>query len=593
MRHATAPRRVQGRTTQRRTIALAAMLLSLAALPAAARQDDEPEAPVEQGPFFDQIGVDIVNVEVYVTDQEGDPVSGLTLDDFVATEDGKPVELVNFYSAFDETPAPVAELSAEPAKPAARTEIPPEPPSLRRREEVLPPESQRLHLVVYVDNHNIHPLNRNRVFSRLREFLREALRPGDEVMIASYDRSLHVRHPFTRDPRLATDTLIELEGISGSANERESERRDALEEIYAPDTTLHTAQFRAKQFAENQLHEMGNALDALREMLDSLGGLPGRKMLIHLSDGIPMVPGQDLYQAIQQKFADQSALAEAFTRDMSREYMQLIAHANSNRVSFYTIDAGGLRVRSGVGAENATVNSQIPVSIAVDGVRARNLQDSLRLMAERTGGQTILNTNDVSAGLERVARDFVSYYSLGYRAPTTDRGRYHTIEVRLKDPRKGWRVRHREGYRDKSVDAQVADAAKAFLIHGYQTNPLGVTITIGAQSATEGGLVAVPIEVRIPVDALVLLPRGELYEARVRIYFGATDDEGREAPLQELPFDLRIPASAIEVARRDQVSRVIDATMRPGPHKLVIAVRDEIGAERSVVGRNLMVRTPR
>jgi VWFA-related protein len=569
--------------------AAAAALLALSLVPPpavcqepapdrAARSDDASA----QGQFFDQIGVDIVNVEVYVTDVQGDPVPGLALEDFVATEDGKPVELVNFYSSFDDAPAP-----APPTEEPRPDEPPGRPPAPRPQPEPVP-ESQRLHLVVYVDNFNIHPLNRNRVFGRLREFLRDALRPGDEVMIASYDRSLHIRLPFTGSSLRANETLIELEGLSGSAVERESERRDALKEIYETNS-LHTAQFRAKQFAENQLQEVGNTLDALREMIDSLGGLPGRKMLLHLSDGIPMVPGQDLYQAIQQRFADQSALGEAFSRDLSREYLQVIAQANSNRVSFYTIDAGGLRVRSGVGAENATINNQIPVSVAVDGVRARNLQDTLRLMASRTGGQSILNTNDVTAGLERMALDFASYYSLGYRAPTTDRGRYHTIEVRLKQPEKGWTLRHREGYRDKSVEAKVQDAAKSYLIHGYESNPLGVTLELGPQSEAGDDLVALAFEVRIPLEHVVLLPRGEHWEGRLHIYFGATDEEGREAPLAELPFDLRIPAESIEVARADRVARVIEATMRKGPHKLVVVVRDEIGAEKSVVGLSLRV----
>ena len=42
-------------------------------------------------------------------------------------------------------------------------------------------------------------------------------------------------------------------------------------------------------------------------------------------------------------------------------------------------------------------------------------------MADRTGGQAIYNTNDVTAGLARVARDFDNYYSLGYRAPSETR----------------------------------------------------------------------------------------------------------------------------------------------------------------------------
>ena len=62
--------------------------------------------------------------------------------------------------------------------------------------------------------------------------------------------------------------------------------------------------------------------------------------------------------------------------------------------------------------------------------------------------------------------------------------------------------------------------------------------------------------------------------------------------MQELPLDLRIPESAIDLARQDEVARVIDATMRPGAHKLVVAVRDEISEDRSVVGRFVMVGDP-
>ena len=60
------------------------------------------------------------------------------------------------------------------------------------------PEDQVLHLVVYVDNYNLRPFDRNQVFTRLREFLRR-LSPQDRVMLVSYDRSLHVRHRFTSD----------------------------------------------------------------------------------------------------------------------------------------------------------------------------------------------------------------------------------------------------------------------------------------------------------------------------------------------------------------------------------------------------------
>ncbi len=552
------------------------LLASSMAAPAAAQ---ESPAPASDRPFAEQIAVSVVNVEVYVTDREGKPVTSLTRDDFEVTEDGRPVELVNFYRVAGGRPEAEPPPSAEPEAAAP----PPAEPVAFAPADLSAPESQRLHLIVYVDNFNIHPLNRNRVFSRLRLFLHDTLRPGDQVMVASYDRSLHIRHPFTSDPASVNRALLELEEFSGMALERESERADAIKKIYETDS-VHEALFEAKSFAENQEHELHLALDALAEMIESLAGLPGRKMLLHLSDGIALVPGQDLYQAVQQRFADISALGQAQERDASRRYISLIAQANSNRVTFYTIDASGLETRA-VGAETAAISSPIVVGSAVSSVRARNLQDSLLLMADRTGGQAILNTNDVSAGLERIGRDFDNYYSLGYRAPATDRGIYHRIEVRLKEKRPGWDVRHREGYRDKTIENRVNDGVQAFLFHGYQQNPLGVSIDLGPQTPDDDDFTSVAIQVRVPIEKLVLLPQGDVYVGRLRFYFGAVDEKGRDAELQELPFELRIPRESIEVAKRDEVSQVINATMRRGRQKLVVAVRDEISDERSVVGR--------
>ncbi len=558
-------------------------LFLLCVLPAIAQDEQTPQAT---DPFFEQIAVSIVNVEVYVEDKTGKPITDLTRDDFEVTEDGRPVELVNFYRVAGGRPnaEPKVLRETEPMGAEATTV---EPIALEPTAPAVP-DSQRLHLVVYVDNFNIHPLNRNRVFSQLRLFLRQTLRPGDEVMVASYDRSLNIRHPFTGDADSVNRILLELEEFSGMALERESERADAIQKIYESDS-LRQALWQAKQFSDNQSHELDGTLDALAEMLDSLAGLPGRKMLLHLSDGLPMVPGQDLYQAIQQRFADLSTLAEAQSRDHSRRFMSIIARANSNRISFYTIDASGLETRA-MGAETRAISSPVVVGSAVSSVRARNLQSTLELMAERTGGRAILNTNDVSEGLERIAGDFSNYYSLGYRTPTTERGRYHRIEVRLKNPVNGWSLRHREGYRGKSLETEIADGIKAFLVHDYQTNPLGVTIEVGeAASPDLNGFFDVAVRVRVPIGKIVLLPRPDFREGRLRLYFGALDEQGRDAPLQELPFELRIPESSVEIARQDEMVRVINATMRPGSHKLVVAVRDEIGDERSFVGRWLTV----
>ena len=61
----------------------------------------ETSTPPSDEPFFERVAVNIVNVEVYVTDEEGNPVTDLTADDFEIYEDKRAVELVNFYRVTD------------------------------------------------------------------------------------------------------------------------------------------------------------------------------------------------------------------------------------------------------------------------------------------------------------------------------------------------------------------------------------------------------------------------------------------------------------------------------------------------------------
>ena len=80
-------------------------------------------------------------------------------------------------------------------------------------------------------------------------------------------------------------------------------------------------------------------------------------------------------------------------------------------------------------------------------------------MADATGGLAITNTNAVERPLQRVARDFENYYSLGFPAEHGRTGRYYKLEVKVKRP--GVRVRHRAGYRDQTRERLIEDGSLA------------------------------------------------------------------------------------------------------------------------------------
>lgn len=557
------------------------LLLVFPGLPGAAQTDPAPapaEAAAPMSEFFESIDVNVVNVDVYVTDKKGNRIRGLTENDFELYEEKKPVKIANFY-AVDE--GLVVTPSATPEEPAAQ----PAPPSVvARPAEVEVPDDQRLHLVVYVDNWNIKPFNRNRVFSGLREFLRNRLSPTDRVMLMTFDREPHVRRPFTTDTATIASALFEIEKLSANGTRLESERREALNAIVESER-VNEAYPRARSYAESLFNDLSFSVNSLRDLVSSLAGLPGRKAILYVSDGLELVAGEDVFHALQEKFKDASSvILEARNWDLTRRFQELVASANANRISFYTLDAGGLRVSTNISAEQA----QPGASSYVDSIYWSNLQGSIQMMAEETGGVVIMNTNDPGKGLQIVASDFKNFYSLGYSPAHGGDGRYHKLEVRLKN-RKDLVVRHRDGFRDKTVESRMSDGVTSALFFDVESNPLQITIERGEETRRDDGHYQVSIAVKIPLGKLVMVPQGDKQVARVRLYFAAMDDNGGISEVQESKFPIEIPAGEFADAVTKSWRYDVPLVMRSGSQKLAIGLRDELGQVSSFAVRTVRV----
>ena len=530
-------------------------------------QDASGEDP--KSSFFETLDVNVVNIEVFVNDKQGNPVTGLTREDFEVFEDGRPVAIQNFYAVADGQPVTLPETDGSPETPerAARLHL----------QEI--PEDQRLHLVVYVDNFNIEPFHRNRVFRQLRAFLRK-LDPRDRVMLISYDRSLNIRQRFTEDPSLVNAALFELEEMTGGRLQANRERREILERIdQAEDGTVMLA--RTRQYASSIMTDLRFTLEALRDTVSSVSGLAGRKAVLYVSDGLPMSPGRDVFFHVQRKYQEMSAILEAQQLDASRDFQTLVNQANSSGVTFYTIDASGLQSLTAGDAEHARASSVEGGGAFADDMHQDNLQSSIQYIAERTGGTAIVNVNDIGNLLGRVGADFKTYYSLGYSPARAGDGRYHEIEVKV--ARKGLTVRHRDGYRDKPVSQRMSERTASSLRHGVQSNPLGVGIRVGAVSPYDNDNYVVPFLIRIPLDKIVLIPRESVHEGRLQVYFTAMDEDGGVAEVQRDQISIQIPQQELEAARSKFYTYEAKLLMRPGKHLFGAGIHDELGAVASFV----------
>jgi hypothetical protein len=306
-----------------------------------------------------------------------------------------------------------------------------------------------------------------------------------------------------------------------------------------------------------------------------------------------MRPAEDIFYALDDRFRDRgtsfdggNSLMEIQRYDLSRDFGRLTSKANANRVTFYTLDAAGLRTYSYMDASNATPGG----GAFIDQIHFSNLQNSLVYMAQETGGTVILNTNDFTKGLDRVADDFSSYYSLGFSSGSAESGRYHNIQVKLKDKGKKYTVRHREGYRDKPMSTRMTEGTLAALHFGVQKNPLDVKIEVGKGLPQEKGRrFLVPISVHIPIGALAFLPQDEFHRGRIRLFVAARDDEGGLSPVQDVPLPIDIPAHQFETAKGQYYKYEMTLQMRRGHQVVAVGVHDEIGAVSGWVTRGVSV----
>jgi hypothetical protein len=75
----------------------------------------------------------------------------------------------------------------------------------------------------------------------------------------------------------------------------------------------------------------------------------------------------------------------------------------------------------------------------------RDTQDSLRVIAEGTGGRAIVNMNDFDAALKRIDADTSDYYVLGYYSTNPDPSR-RTRFIEVKTTRSGVMLTYRPSY---------------------------------------------------------------------------------------------------------------------------------------------------
>ncbi len=557
------------------------------------------ETIVESNKFFDVVKVNVVNVETFVTGRDGKPVLGLTPDDFEVTVDGEPVAIRNFFTV-DGARVRQLELTDRAGN---------EP------RDVAPadlPDYQRLNLIVYVDNSAIQPRSRNRVLSQLNKLLASELSRDDRVMVATQGSRLDIRLGFT-DPREklgpVLDTMAHEVGKGGLfVNDRDfilrtMERTDTSTPQLdsGQDTRVDEAQALLQDieaWCQYKYEVTRASIRTMRQLVDSLAGLPGRKAILDVSEGVSMRIGEPLFQAWVAKFSrvlsttadvpielrgisPQAASARYNIRPFITD---LAARANANRVTLYAIDASQGMIESYVTASNPGYEGGSQLSV----MQAFGDQEALQFLAGTTGGRQITNLENVALAIDQLRSDFDSYYSLGFTPSGEPDGAYHRIKVTVK--RNGVTVRHREGFRAKSADEFMSDRTMSAVFLGVTTNPLDIALQTGtAHRDSNSGEYLLPVNVVIPLGRLLLLPSEDVLEGRLSVFVAVRGADGRSSDVQRRELPLRVPNDVLLESPDRKLTYSLDLMMREGEQTVAVGVRDEVAEIDSTVSVGVTV----
>lgn len=422
-----------GSLWRRSTWAAAALLAAL-----------QPTLVAQQTPTF-RTTADVIAVEAAVTDKAGRPVTSLTAGDFTILENGQPqpvqtIYLVSSDPNFVRTGQFANDGPAKSADANATNSNTVTPGEVIRRE-------LRGRVMVFVfDLNHLGADGYKRSKAAVESFLKDGAQQGDMIGVVVGTTMLNNRIDSDRpailkamekmagpnlsrynDLRAWPRLIDEAEAVAIARGNDETtsrvvlracaERPDECGSKGGDEPVRQQIEAKARQTAAEVQRYTGLSLNMLLTMANSLGRFPGSKHVLVFSDG--------------------------FYTGEQREWLKNVTTmAARNNVRFSTLDARGL---SRDPRTQAFMNEQ-PLQAAGDlsPLSSDENSDVLSSLAIDTGGEVIMNRNDLRPGIDIVSRASSAYYVLGYAPNTPMDGNYHRIDVKVNRP--GTTIRARKGY---------------------------------------------------------------------------------------------------------------------------------------------------
>ena len=507
------------------------------------------------------IEVNIVNVDVIVTDKDGNRVRGLAKSDFTILEDGKPREISNF--AEFASPMPDGEITERPTVDS-------------------PPAQPRTVLLFIERDTKLPPFDAERFIDSLRDTVRNTIRRGDAAGVVIWADTGQVRVNFTDDVEKIDLVLRTLRGELTGAQRKTPEqliadvddimnfeleiaaRAEELNMAYTvSDRSVVTEQVGALA-SLSELTRMKRKVNAINAAINSMASAEGKKVLLLATHRLGEIAGGEFYYESGEDLLSQDVRTRFNTRDLVDS---IIRNANAGGVTIYPVYPSGRPVKASAGgAEYLTVMNEM---------------QSLQKIAKQTGGLEAAGTAEFVTLMRRVEDDMSDYYSLAYRIDSSRDDRKRDIVVKTKDP--SLTVRARRSYVEKSDETRMKDRLMAALVRTSNDSMFLIEAQLGDSKKQRRAKETVPLQVRIPIGALTVVPENGTHVGVFSVFVIAGAGGEEVSALRQQTQRFEIPPADLPKAMSGHFTYDLDLVLNEKADRVAVGVLDEVSKSYAVL----------
>lgn len=509
----------------------------------------------------------MVQVDIIAKDHNGHPVKDLKQSDFTVYDDGKKQEISWFSLETDKTRyQPSAQLPLDTYS------------NLVEQKTGVPGNLTILLLDFLNTRHSDIVFARNQVMKLLSE-----MKPEDRVAVYVLSGRLYVLHDFTSDMPALMRAVKGYDTVDSADLGATSQKT-----TFDPASNDPAASFFAAQANQN-MSDFANIDRAITttnvfEIISQhMLRVPGRKNLIWVSGSFPfsintdkmgnswadayqkgaspVVPLSSYLQSVKQPgpgtgpagtgseglFIYQS---RTFKDELDRAVREL-AGAN---IALYPVDPRGL---IGAFGTDPNYNAASPLGPATYQAQfsledfAPNI-DTMRDLAERTGGLAYYNTNDIGGSVRSAIEDSrVSYMVAYYPSEDDGKGKFHNIKVKLN--RSGIDLRYRTGYyaRPLNFTGTVDNTAIIRQELGSPLDATGLGITVHAKAMDTPGKRTLGMTITVEEKDVSWKVDGDRTIGNIQVTLAQFDAEGNETIGETSTVKMRLDKDVYSKSRKD------------------------------------------